>query len=87
MNNQVEGLSQNLDFRVTDLEQQTKDAKASLNQVVDSTFHSDDKLLSGLQKLGYELDQDDPEEEQTVEQLREICMRYNPYLSLLSSPN
>lgn len=79
----MEGLSQNLDFRVSELEQQTKDARASLSQVVDSTFHSDDKLLSSLQKLGYELDQDDPEDEQTVEQLREICMRYASHLAII----
>lgn len=74
---QVEGLSQSLDFRVSDLEQQAKDTRAGLGQTVDNIFHSDDKLLSSLQKLGWELDQEDPEEKETVEQLREICMRYD----------
>lgn len=48
---------------------------ARLNQTVDGILHSDDKLLTSLQKLGWELDQADPEEERTVEKLREICMR------------
>lgn len=43
--------------------------------MVDETLTSDDKLLSSLQKLGYEVDQQDPEEAQAVEKLREVCMR------------
>lgn len=69
-------MSQNLGYRVTDLEQQTKDTRTVLNETVDGIFRSDDRLLSSLQKLGWELDQQDPEEQQTVEKLREICMRY-----------
>lgn len=43
---------------------------------MDDALQSDDRLLSSLQKLGWELDQQDPEEKQSVEKLREICMRY-----------
>lgn len=71
----MEDLSHSLGYRVADLEQQTKDVRTILNETVDSVFHSDDKLLSSLQKLGWELDQRDPEEQKTVEKLREILMR------------
>ncbi|KND86777.1 hypothetical protein TOPH_08583 [Tolypocladium ophioglossoides CBS 100239] len=73
--NEVEELSQNLGFRLSDLEQQARDAEPSLEEAVGGIFRSDDKLLSSLQKLGWELEQPDPDETQTVEKLREICMR------------
>jgi hypothetical protein len=42
---------------------------------VDTLFRSDDKLLSSLQKLGWELETESPEEEQDVAMLRETCAR------------
>lgn len=42
-------------------------------------LHSDDKLLQSLQKLGWELDTEDPEETETVTKLREICARLIKY--------
>lgn len=72
---QVEDLSQSLAFRLADLEQQDTETISSLNGAVDDILSSDDKLLTSLQKLGYELDQQDPDEAKTVERLREICMR------------
>lgn len=36
---------------------------------------ADDKLLSGLQKLGWELETTDPEEKDNVNALRDICAR------------
>ncbi|KAF5021275.1 hypothetical protein F66182_6673 [Fusarium sp. NRRL 66182] len=72
---EVDGEAQSLEYRVADLEQIAKDARSNLKQTVDSVFQSDDKLLSSLQKLGWELEQQDPEEEKTIEKLREICMR------------
>ncbi|KAH7170075.1 hypothetical protein EDB81DRAFT_876124 [Dactylonectria macrodidyma] len=73
---EVEDLAHSLGYRIADLEQQTKDVRTILNETVDGVFHSDDKLLSSLQKLGWELDQRDPEEQKSVEKLREILMRY-----------
>jgi hypothetical protein len=64
-----------LDFKVADLEQQSKTWGNDLVQITDAHFRADDKLLSSLEKLGWELDAGDPEEERVVEQLREICMR------------
>ena len=71
----VEDLSHSLGFRISDIDQQADESGTVLNQTVDGILSSDDKLLSSLQKLGWELDQQDPEEEQTVERLREVCMR------------
>lgn len=72
----VEDLSHSLGFRISDIEQQADESGTTLNKTVDGILNSDDKLLSSLQKLGWELDQQDPEEAQTVERLREVCMRY-----------
>ncbi|KAF4472581.1 hypothetical protein FALBO_526 [Fusarium albosuccineum] len=72
---EVDGEAQSLEYRVADLEQMGKDSRSNLKQTVETTLQSDDKLLSSLQKLGWELDQQDPEEEQSIEKLREICMR------------
>lgn len=74
----MEELSHSIGFRIAELEQQAKDSGLQLNQTVDGLLHSDDKLFTSLQKLGRELHQQDPEEAQTVERLREICMRYAP---------
>ncbi|KAF5965034.1 hypothetical protein FCOIX_13147 [Fusarium coicis] len=72
---EVDGEAQSLEYRVADLEQIAKDSRSNLKKTVDAVFQSDDKLLSSLQKLGWELDQQDPEEEKTIEKLRETCMR------------
>lgn len=65
-----------MEYRVADLEQIAKDSRSNLKKTTDTVFQSDDKLLSSLQKLGWELEQQDPEEEKTIEKLRETCMRY-----------
>ncbi|KAK4223638.1 hypothetical protein QBC38DRAFT_44142 [Podospora fimiseda] len=73
---QVEELSQSLDSHVLELEQQSgTGAASSLEQTVDSLFRSDDTLLSSLQKLGWELETEDPEEKSHVVMLRETCAR------------
>ncbi|KAK0711931.1 hypothetical protein B0H67DRAFT_602550 [Lasiosphaeris hirsuta] len=71
----VEELSQRLDSRITELEQQGKGDGTSIRQTVDTLLHSDDKLLSSLQKLGWELETEDPEEQDNVVMLRETCAR------------
>ncbi|CAF3471248.1 hypothetical protein SNK03_007785 [Fusarium graminearum] len=72
---EVDGEAQSLEYRVQDLEQIAKTSRSNVKRTVESVFQSDDKLLLSLQKLGWELDQQDPEEEKTIEKLREICMR------------
>ncbi len=76
---QVDELSQALGFRVSDLEQQRKGAGSQLHQTVDGLCRSDDKLLSSLQKLGWELKTEDPEEQQRISELRDICARLIKY--------
>lgn len=72
---QASELSQTLSSRITELEQQTTGAGATIQQTVDTLFRSDDKLLSSLQKLGWELETEDASEQQDVAVLRETCAR------------
>jgi len=72
---QVEELSQGLDSRIAESEQQGYGGVADVKQTADALFHSDDKLLSSLQKLGWELETEDPEEQDNVVTLRETCAR------------
>ena len=65
-----------MDFRISDLEQQSKASGATVHQTVDGVLQSDDRLLSSLQKLGWELERDNPEEDEAVKGLRDICMRW-----------
>ncbi|KAK3933922.1 hypothetical protein QBC46DRAFT_325865 [Diplogelasinospora grovesii] len=71
----VEQLSQSLDSQIIDLEQQSKAEGTGLQQTVDGQLCSDDKLLLSLQKLGWELEMEDPAEQEKVAKLREICAR------------
>jgi hypothetical protein len=64
-----------LESKIVELEEQSKGDGASVQQTADSLFHSDDKLLSSLQKLGWELETEDPEEQHNVVTLRETCAR------------
>lgn len=68
---QVDTITQDISLRLAELELQGP----SINDQVSARLQSDDALLSGLQKLGWELEQPDPDEERAVEKLREICMR------------
>lgn len=73
LNTTVELLSQSLEYQLAELEQQTKGDSEVVSQMIDGMLHSDDKLLSSLQKLGWELDTEDPEETESVTKLRDIC--------------
>ncbi|KAH8898359.1 hypothetical protein GQ53DRAFT_711627 [Thozetella sp. PMI_491] len=69
----VEELSQTLHLRAAELDQPGDGDGNSLHATVDSLLRSDDKLLASLQKLGWELDKEDPEEQEHLRRLREIC--------------
>ncbi|KAK1833586.1 hypothetical protein QBC39DRAFT_389822 [Podospora conica] len=71
----VEELSQRLDSRIVELEQQGGVGGSHSQQTADALFRSDDKLLSSLEKLGWELQTEDPEEQDNVVMLRETCAR------------
>lgn len=75
----VELLSQGLDYHISELEQQNKGAGGNLHKTVDEMLHSDDRLLASLQKLGWELETEDPEEQEGVNKLRDICARLIKY--------
>lgn len=75
INSTVELLSQGLVYRVSELDQQVQGSGGDAANIVDDVLHSDDKLLSSLQKLGWELDTEDPEEAESVNKLRDICAR------------
>lgn len=64
---------------MSELEQQGKGPSGGLDKLIDEIFRSDNKLLSSLQKLGWELDTEDPEETESVDKLREICARLIKY--------
>ncbi|CAP68299.1 uncharacterized protein PODANS_7_3870 [Podospora anserina S mat+] len=67
---------------------QTTGAGPAIQQTVDTLFRSDDKLLASLQKLGWELDTKDPEEQNHVVMLRETCARLDRiYLETLEEKN
>ncbi|KAG5960293.1 hypothetical protein E4U58_004707 [Claviceps cyperi] len=68
---EVDTITQDISLRLAELELQGP----SINHQVSALLQSDDALLSGLQKLGWELEQPDPDEERAVEKLREMCMR------------
>ncbi|KAG5958444.1 hypothetical protein E4U57_001307 [Claviceps arundinis] len=68
---EVDTITQDISLRLAELELQGP----SINHQVSTLLQSDDALLSGLQKLGWELEQPDPDEERAVEKLREICLR------------
>lgn len=80
LNTTIELLSQSLTYRLAELGQQTKGDNDGVTQVVGNMLHADDKLLSSLQKLGWELDIEDPEETETVTNLRDICARLIKYI-------
>lgn len=76
---QADELAQSLSSRINDLDQQSTGVGATIQQTVETLFCSDDKLLSSLQKLGWELETEDPEEQSDVSILRETCARLIKY--------
>lgn len=73
---QTDELSQSLGARALGLEQHSSAAGSTIQQTVDTLFHSDDRLLASLQKLGWELETENPEEKDRVVMLRETCARF-----------
>lgn len=70
------GLSESLTSRTLELEEQRTGASSELRQTVDTMFRSDDKLLSSLQKLGWELETGGGGAQEDVALLRETCARF-----------
>lgn len=68
-----------LSVYVTELEQQSKGVGKDLHQRVETLLQSDDKLLASLQKLGWELETENPEEQKDIVRLREVCAQLIKY--------
>ncbi|KAI6354962.1 hypothetical protein MCOR25_008395 [Pyricularia grisea] len=77
---EAEGLAQTLSGRVVEFEgRRSRGHGGGLQQTIDGLLKSDDKLLASLQKLGWELEADDPEEQEGVVKAREMCARLIKY--------
>ncbi|KAJ4392390.1 hypothetical protein N0V85_007096 [Neurospora sp. IMI 360204] len=67
--------------KVDELEQQNEERKADVETLVDGMFHSDDHVLSSLQKLGDQLSRScsgedaNKAEEDMISSLRDVCAR------------
>ncbi|TPX19049.1 uncharacterized protein E0L32_011293 [Thyridium curvatum] len=75
----IEELTQMLSVYVTELEHQSKGIGKDLQQRVETLLQSDDKLLASLQKLGWELETENPEEQKDIVRLREVCAQLIKY--------
>lgn len=64
---------------MSELEQRAIEPSGGVDALVNEVLRSDNKLLTSLQKLGWELDTEDPEETESVGKLREICARLIKY--------
>ncbi|CAG8983956.1 hypothetical protein HYALB_00008816 [Hymenoscyphus albidus] len=71
----LEDLSQNLEYQILDLEQQTNLSEVTVKKTVDSILKSDDKLLSSLQKLALDLDPVQTEDDDIIARIRELSAR------------
>jgi hypothetical protein len=75
----LEGLCQEIELQLSELDWHGSGAVDSTQHVVNSLFTADDKLLSSLQKLGWELETEDPQEKENVKKLQDICARLIKY--------
>lgn len=75
----VADLSQQIELRVSELDPQSGGSLDSIQQLANLLLVADDKLLMSLQKLGWELDTEDPQEKANVNELRDICARLIKY--------
>ncbi|KAL1869202.1 hypothetical protein VTK73DRAFT_3203 [Phialemonium thermophilum] len=71
----VKSQVQSIDLRISELIEQDKAKQNHVNETINGMLASDDKLLASLQKLGWELDMEDPEEKENVGKLRDLCAR------------
>lgn len=75
----VAGLSQEIEMRLSESDWHGTDALDKTHHVVQSLLAGDDKLLTSLQKLGWELETEDPQEKDNVKKLQDLCARLIKY--------
>ncbi|PHH78112.1 hypothetical protein CDD80_7352 [Ophiocordyceps camponoti-rufipedis] len=71
----VDELSTDVRFRLSDIEQQCRDSTPRARELVRDMLKSDDRLLAGFKKLCRELDKPVPDDEILMEKLRKTCAR------------
>lgn len=71
----VEGLRHQVELQLSGLDSHSSGALDATQHVVGSQLSVDDKLLSSLQKLGWELETEDPQEKEDIKKLQGICAR------------
>jgi hypothetical protein len=71
----VAELCRDIELQLSELDSHGSGALDSTQQAVSSLLAVDDKLLSSLQKLGWELETEDPQEKEDVRKLQDICAR------------
>lgn len=75
----VDGLCHDIELQLSELDSHGSGSLDKTRQVVGSLFVADDKLLSSLQKLGWELETEDPQEKEDVKKLQDMCARLIKY--------
>lgn len=75
ISSEITEIAHGIEFRIAELKQDGDPKGNELHQALDVILKSDDALLTSLQKLGWELNEPDPEEAKSTDKLRETCLR------------
>ncbi|RKF63554.1 hypothetical protein OnM2_024059 [Erysiphe neolycopersici] len=67
---------QSLIYKCSDQAQYLKTSDLNFKQAISNILQFDDRLLSSFQKLASELDKNLPEDEETIERVKDLCARY-----------
>ncbi|POS86726.1 hypothetical protein EPUL_001394 [Erysiphe pulchra] len=67
---------QSLIFKSSDQAQYLKTSDINFKQAISNILQLDDRLLSSFQKLASDLDENLPENEETIERVKDLCARY-----------
>ena len=73
---QIDEIIRSLTFQISEMEIASKAAETSLRKSASDILRADDKLLSNLQKLASSVVPGRNEEDDTAQQVRELCARY-----------
>lgn len=67
---------QSLIYKSSDQAQYLKTSDLNFKQAISNILQLDDRLLSSFQKLAIDLDKNLPENEETIERVKDLCARY-----------
>lgn len=68
----LSNLTYGIEQKLSDLKQRGSGDLEAIQETANAMLTSDDKLLKSLQKLGWELETEDPEEKDMVDRLRDV---------------